>query len=265
MRDNLQTAIRILCCGFCLWALQLGSYTVPINLASALLVATVASVLLAYELAVRDVASGTLVGAFACVFGFIIGGFAVWHALQPPPPTGPLRPAGEPSPKLSCPEKAGPRDLVIYFGTDARIGQGDGPFTAFKVADCPVLAFTRTKAGLTFSDVGYDYDGDIAFMIRNGIYEPQFPLGLRPLRPDASTYVLLDHYDQEVIYVRFLNPNAVRVRGRFICGTAPQVVIRDTGILVGGIRIAGISSGQHAVPGHVCLKAGSEPRPRRLL
>jgi hypothetical protein len=265
MRDNIHTGFRVLCCGFCLWALQLGSYTVPINFGSALLVAAVIGMLLVYELAIRDVTPGVLILVLASVLGSIMGAFAVWHALQPPPPTGPLRPAGEPSPKLTCPQKADPGDLVIYFGTDARIGQGNGPFTAFKMADCPVLSFTRTKAGLNFSDVAYDYDGDIAFMIRNGVYEPQFPLELHALRPDPSTYILLDHYDQEVIYIRYLNPNAVRVRGRFICGEAPQVVVRDSGILLGGIRVAGITTGQHAAPGHACLKAGPEPRPKPYL
>jgi len=190
-----------------------------------------------------------------------VGGYFVW-AKQHPMPTGPLRPAHEPTPKLSCPDKPASGDLVIVFGPDARIGQGKGPFTAFRNADCSGPSFTRGPGGLSFSDVGYDYDGDVAFVIRGGTYIPLLPLPLHVMRPDPSTYILLDHYDQEVLYIRYLNPNAVRVRGRFICGEAPQAVVRDDAILKGGIRIGGIYTGQHRVPGHVCLKAGPQTLPQ---
>ena len=146
------------------------------------------------------------------------------HALQPPPPTGPLRPAGEPSPKLSCPRQARSRRSGDRCSAPMPvIGQGNGPFTPFKVADCPVLSLHAHGRGLTFSDVGYDYDDDIAFMIRDGIYQPLSAPGTAgdPARSQhlssCSTITI-----RKSIYVRYLNRNAVRIRGRFMCGKAPR-------------------------------------------
>ena len=257
MRQNIQTLARVAATALALWALQVGSYSVPVTMQAALLVATVLAVLLLYEFAIRDAPGSWTVGVSGGVFVSIIGAYTIWHALQPPPPTGPLKPAGEPSPRLSCSIKPGPRDLVMAFGTDAMIGHGDGPFTPIKVASCPVLKFQRTPQGLSFKDIAYDYDGDIAFMIKDGVYEPQFILDLKILRPDPSTFILLDRYNQEVIYLRYLNPNAVRIRGRFLCGEAPQAVVRDDAILVGGTRLLGAWSGQRAIPGHICQEADS--------
>jgi hypothetical protein len=263
MGEGVRTAVRIVVCAVALWSLELGSYTVPVNQGSAMLVATVIATLAVYELAIRDVPPRIFGLVGAGLAAAVMTAYFIWHAYQPPPPRGPLRPAHDPSPPLTCKEKPDPGDLVIHFGTDARIGQGKGPFTTFKVGDCSVLNFTRLKDGrLGFSDIGYDYDGDVAFMIRDGTYQALLPLALRVFRPDPSTYVLLDHYDQEVIYIRYLNPNAVRVRGRFICGEAPQVEVRDKAILLGGTRIFGITTGQHAGPGHVCLKAGAQTLPQ---
>ena len=79
------------------------------------------------------------------------------------------------------------------------------------------------------------------------------------LRPDAHTLVILDRFDKEVLYIRYLNPNAVRIRGRFLCGESPQAVIRDDTILVGGFRIGGVFFRQRQTKGHVCaaIKAGT--------
>jgi hypothetical protein len=106
----------------------------------------------------------------------------------------------------------------------------------------------------------YDYNGDVAFSVMDNIYEPTLPLQLRQFRPDPHTIVILDRFDQEVLYLRYLNPNAVRIRGRFICGTAPQAVIRDDMILVGGIRIGGVYVGQRRSHRHVCaaIPSGAE-------
>ena len=82
--------------------------------------------------------------------------------------------------------------------------------------------------------------------------------GLRALRPDRSTFLLLDRFDKEVLYVRYLNRNAVRIRGRFICGQAPQAIIRDDTILTGGVRIRGVFVGQRLAKGNRCatIKGG---------
>lgn len=262
MRENMQTLARVVLCCVYVWLLEVGSYTVPVSGSAALLIATIFGVLTAYELAIRDVRAIRLAAAVAAVFAVVLGGFSLYRAHLPPPPTGPLRPAHDPTPRIACRDKPGPGDLVMAFGSNIVIGRGEGPFVPFKVADCPVLSLKRTPEGLTVSDVGYSYNNDIAFLIRDGVYRPLLPLTLRVLRPDASTFVLLDGYNQEVIYVRYLNPGAVRIRGRILCAEAPQAVILDDRILLGGIRMNGVTFGRRTLgPAHGCLTVPPSPPP----
>jgi hypothetical protein len=138
------------------------------------------------------------------------------------------------------------------------LGKGPGPFTPLLVDDCVTLKLTRKAGGLMVQSFGYAFTEDIAFHVMDNVYEPDSALQLRASRPDRSTFLLLDRFDKEVLYVRYLNPNAVRIRGRFLCGMSPQAVIRDDAILVGGVRISGAFLGQHPTQGHVCatIKAG---------
>jgi hypothetical protein len=138
------------------------------------------------------------------------------------------------------------------------LGKGPGPFAPILVDDCVALRLLRKDGGLMIQAFGYAYTEDIAFHVMNNIYEADIALKMRVLRPDRSTFVLLDRFDKEVLYVRYLNPHAVRIRGRFLCGEGPQAVIHDDAILLGGVRIGGVFLRQHPAKGHVCatIKAG---------
>jgi hypothetical protein len=186
------------------------------------------------------------------------GGYLLWRALQLPVPAGPLIAANDPSPALVCKEKPQGDDLLIALGTNRVLGKGPGPFSPLLVDECVVLKLLRRNGGLMVQSFGYAWSGDIAFHVMNNVYEPDSALKLRALRPDRSTFLLLDRFDKEVLYVRYLNRNAVRIRGRFLCGEAPQAVIRDDAILVGGIRLNGVFVGQRLAKGHRCatIKAG---------
>ncbi|HEX3756423.1 MAG TPA: hypothetical protein VHV26_15235 [Rhizomicrobium sp.] len=252
MRRTFGTVLRVIGCVLVAWAFTAGSYTFPITLFAAIGLMTLLNVLLFYELSIRDVDQTYALGAIIAIMALVLGGYGVWWLMQPPEPTGPLRPAGDPSPATACPEKAGPHDLAIYFATDRVIGHGTGPFTPFVVDHCPSLALQPKNGGLMVQAVAYDYGDNVAFTVRNNVYEPAELLQLRVLRPDKSTFVLLDRFDQEVIYVRYLNRNAVLVRARFLCGEAPQALIRNNGIFTGGVRIEGAYVGLKRAPGHRC-------------
>ncbi|MDB5740163.1 MAG: hypothetical protein JWP16_1203 [Alphaproteobacteria bacterium] len=177
-----------------------------------------------------------------------------WHVLVPPPlpPTGALLPAGEPMPAMTC--AARPGDLVMAFGSDRVIGSGDGPFTPFASASCPGPRMARTRQGLVVSAFGYDWYNDIAYGIRDNAVTDLWAPGLHARRPDPHTILVLDRFEHEVLYIRYLNRDAVRIRGRFLCGEEAQSVITDDRILVGGVRISGVMFGQHATAGHVCAR-----------
>jgi hypothetical protein len=123
---------------------------------------------------------------------------------------------------------------MLVFGTDRVVGMGQGPFMPLVVDDCVVLNLARKGSGLMVRAFGYDCNDDIAFRVMDNVYEPAAPLQLRPFRPDRSTFMLLDRFDKEVLYVRDLNRHAVRIRGCFLCGEAPQAVTHDNVIQVGG-------------------------------
>jgi hypothetical protein len=177
-----------------------------------------------------------------------------WHFLvpPPPPPTGALRPAGEPSPATTC--AARPGELVMAFGSDRVIGRGNGPFAPFASATCTGPLVTRTQQGLMVSAFGYDWYNDIAYGIRDNRIADLWAPGMHARRPDPHTIVVLDRFEHEVLYIRYLNRDAVRIRGRFLCGEEPQSVITDERILVGGVRISGVMFGQHVTAGHVCAR-----------
>jgi hypothetical protein len=122
------------------------------------------------------------------------------------------------------------------------------------------MTLRRVGQGLMIRAFFYDWNNDVAFAVNDNIYEPTMPLALRTFRPDPHTFVILDRFDKEVLYLRYLNPNAVRIRGRFLCGEAPQAVIRDDAILVGGFRIGGVFFRQRVSKSHACatIRKGDE-------
>jgi len=248
----LQTGLRMAFTAILIWTFFSGSSTLSLGLVAVLGVTFALSILFGYELSIRDVAPGWIAAMAFSLIGSSVSAYGVWWATRPPVPSGPLLPASEPTPQASCVEKAGPRDLVMDFGTNRAIGRGPGPFYPMKVGDCTVMALRHAGRGLMVKAFFYDWNNDVAFMVNDNVYEPTLPLQLRPFRPDPHTIVILDRFDKEVLYLRYLNPNAVRIRGRFLCGTSPQAVVRDDMILVGGFRIGGAFFRQRPTKPHIC-------------
>jgi hypothetical protein len=258
-RGDVLTAVRIVICVVLFWAFLSGGSLLSVRWPVILAVATALSMLTAYELILRDVAPGWVLGSVLFIQAGLGCSYLAWRYFQPPEPTGPLIAAGEASPPSGCEEKPDADDLQMVFGTDRVLGKGPGPFMPLVVDDCVVMKLDRSDNGLMVRAFGYDWNNDIAFRVIDNVYEPAALLQVRPFRPDRSTFVLLDRFDKEVLYVRYLNRNTVRIRGRFLCGEAPQAVIHDDVIQVGGVRIGGVFFGQRPTKGHVCttIKAGA--------
>jgi len=256
-RPWLQTMLRVFFTFVLIWGFFSGSSALSFGLVAVLALVNAFALLLAYELAIRDVRTGWIAGGIFALIAASLVTYGGWLATRPPTPTGPLLPASEPTPDARCVEKLGPKDLVMAFATNRTVGTGSGPYSPLKVADCAVMTLHRVGQGLMVRAFFYDFNGDVAFSVIDNVYEPTLPLQLRQFRPDPHTIVILDRFDQEVLYLRYLNPNAVRIRGRFLCGTAPQAIIRDDMILMGGVRISGAFFGQHRSRGHVCAATKS--------
>jgi len=256
-RRNHGTALRAIVCGFVFWAFLSGGVLFPLKPVVVVAAATGLGMLVAFELSIRDVSQGWVLGSMLLVDLAVGGSYLLWRQFAPPVPTGPLIAADDPTP-AGCGDKPKADELLMAFGTDRVLGKGPGPFTPLLVDDCVALKLFRRDGGLMIQAFGYSYTDDIAFHVIDNVYEPDSALKLRALRPDRSTFMVLDRFDKEVLYVRYLNPHAVRIRGRFLCGPAPQAVVGDDAIWVGGVRINGVFVGQHAAKGHICaaIKAG---------
>jgi len=251
------TVLRAVFCAFVFWVFLWGRVVLPLQPAVVLAFATMLGLLVAFELLLRDAPQAWMLGSILAIDLVVGASYLLWRQLQPPAPSGALVAADDPTP-AGCGDTPGPGDLLMAFGTDRVLGKGPGPFTPILVDDCVALKLLRRDDGLMIQSFGYAYTEDIAFHVMDNVFEPDIALKMRMLRPDRSTFVLLDRFDKEVLYVRYLNPQAVRIRGRFLCGNAPQAVIRDDAILVGGVRLNGVFVGQHAARGHACasIKAG---------
>lgn len=209
----------------------------PMHRVMALMVmAAVFSFACFYELTMRDQPMERVLTGVLAIIG---GAVALWVGLtlfaRPlPNDSAPLVPAGETLEAQSC--VAPPGALMATVGSDRVIHTGRGVFTPFKVADCSGPGFEVTPKGLVVDDFGYDGDGSVAFTVRQNLFERLMGDWLHMHRPDASSLGVYDEWENEILYVRYLSPVAVRVRGRFLCGEYPPVTIRDSSVSVGDAR-----------------------------
>jgi hypothetical protein len=255
------TALRALAClGLC-GAFLSGGSLLSVGLTTVLAIATLIAVWVAYELSIRDVSMEWTTAAVLAVLWSSGLGYGAWFYTRPPQPIGPLLPANDATPPTDCHETVSPNDLVMIAAENRVVGKGAGPFRMLAVDDCPVLTLRRKGRGLLIDATFYDWTDDIAFRVADNVFEPMMPLQLRQYRPDPHTLVILDRFDQEVLYLRFLNPHALRLRGRFLCAEQPQAIIRDHAVLMGGVRIGGVFLGQHRDPRRRCVtvRAGQPP------
>ena len=214
--------------------------------------ATLLCLLAVAELSIRDLSPDWMLGAIAGILSLCCTGWLLWFFLFPPPPmpTGPLIPAGEPTPPGTC--MAGKNGMVILLGNDRVLAEGKGTMRPFLAHECPGPVLRRTPGGLMVDAMGYDWFNDIVYLIRDNRLDFLMVTGLAFYRPDRSTLVLRDRFGQEVVYVRYLNRGAVRVRGRWLCAEQSQLLIHEKNVRMGGVRIGGTMFGTHAVPGGRC-------------
>ncbi len=87
-------------------------------------------------------------------------------------------------------------------------------------------------------DFGYDGDGSVIFKIRHNLFDLMLGDYLHVHRPDRSTLGIYDQWENEIFYVRYLGPGAVRLRGRFLCGDYPPVTVKNASVTVGYARFS---------------------------
>jgi hypothetical protein len=213
----------------------------------------------------RIVAIAVMTGVtlFACVYelsqkdkdwrgtiGFLIltwsGSAAVLYFandfVPPPAPLhGPLVASDDKPPKMYCSMRVDRTDLVMFFGNDAVIGHGQGPFTPVQIGGCTALRISQTSAGLHVDAFSYDSGNNLIFRIEDNVFEglDLFSGFLKEERPDRSTLLISDEHNQTVLGVRYLRKNMARVWGTFKCGDTRPVEISDDAVSIGGVPTTG--------------------------
>jgi hypothetical protein len=194
-----------------------------------------------YELTVRDAPGGAVLAVILSVCGFA---GALWLGLtlfyRPlPNDHAPLLPAGERTAGL-CPAPEG--GMRILVGRDQLLTSGKGPVkglvTPFRIASCSAPSFRRDARGLMVTGFGYDGDGTVIWELRDNQFARLQGDYLHVHRPDQSSLGLYDKWEREIFFIRYLAPDAVRIRGRFVCGTAPLVTMGGSTIEIGARQLS---------------------------
>jgi hypothetical protein len=106
---------------------------------------------------------------------------------------------------------------------------------------------TKNDNGLTISAPLYDSSGKFLGEVKDNGYEITREENLTVEHSgDLSTLVVHDRNRNELLYVRYMNPNNIKVRGQFFCPSqngADGIVVTDSAIkyMPAGVRIGGLN------------------------
>ncbi len=234
-RDALMRLATILVCCLLFVALIYQGLWSSWRPLTVLTIASVFSAAVLYELASREAPRRWAAISLATIWAGAALTYLVVNTVNPPNPhwTGALIAANEPTPQTACDQNS----FRMLIGPQAVIAHGDGPFTPIQVGTCPALTLVRTNSGLMIDAFGYDSDGNVVYRITRNRFEMVLRGFLKAERPDKSTLRIVDEQGHESLSVRYLNHNAVAVRGTFRCGDTAPVIIGDAKITIGRMRI----------------------------
>lgn len=157
------------------------------------------------------------------------------NVLPPPAETisGPLRPGGEPTPPNKCDESPDPsRPFKILFGKSGILAPRGVKFTPITIGTCDVLSISWTSGGEINVDARlFDEDGKLLASVHDNVFDSVTAPNLHLSRQGSlSTLSVTDDAQHELLYVRYVNADAMVVRGRFGCYGHATVRFDDYGI-----------------------------------
>ncbi|NOT21311.1 MAG: hypothetical protein HOP22_01105 [Nitrospiraceae bacterium] len=168
---------------------------------------------------------------FLSLLGLLIASQA-YQAFYSEAPSGVLRPANESTPKTEC-DQIPKEALILVLGTSASYTTASH-HTFLQVAGENLLSIDRQEGGITISATLYSRDLKVVAKIRDNEFEVNPSSYFQREASGRHTLVVSDHQGQRVLYVRHINPSAVKILGKF--HTAKGVVqIDDDVMLVPGM------------------------------
>jgi hypothetical protein len=176
----------------------------------------------------------------------------------PPPQIGWLQPANEATPTTSCDNipaqfKAAGSALVIVGDTGFIPPNPFQDWTAIELGQCYPLTLHRDENGISVSADVYSTTGEPLGQIRNNRYNISGANNLIVERTgDLSSLVVHDEQGHELLFVRYVNPNTIRIRGIFTCPSPrlETVTATNTSLTIPGNNVfhgACLSGGRSGV------------------
>ena len=153
---------------------------------------------------------------------------------------GLLLPGDEPDPPVACPNV--PSNALKVFLGDSLASTTADELTVLKIKGIDVLSLRRTSNGVAILAKVFSEDGKVvAQIVDNRLYVNPGNF-LRIDNPDSHSLAVYDLHQRQVLAIRYLNPQSVRVVGIFQLPERAPVVISENEFLVGTNRLL-----------HVCL------------
>jgi hypothetical protein len=161
-------------------------------------------------------------------------------------PTGLLKPANDPLPDIlqllggRMPPGDLTRDditisngeMAVFLG-DVVVSTPESAFTVIRLYGKEVLKVAKINGGLAVSADIWGKDEKIVATIETNQFTINLNRALPMMRPDEHTLLVRDEKKEPVLYVRFMNPNAIRIAGLFRGGSGYPVLVNSDGIEFG--------------------------------
>ncbi len=143
---------------------------------------------------------------------------------------GTLTPASESTPPLPSSTPKGTVSLML--GDELRLLTAQSESYVLSKAGKPFLTVGIQDGRMQISAVVMDSRSQLVVRIINNEFQANPQNAFNPKQPDKHSLVVRDAEGAEVLNVRFLNPTAMRIVGRFqIPGVAePVVILPDDGV-----------------------------------
>jgi hypothetical protein len=170
----------------------------------------------------------------------MIGAGLIWIFISyshPEPWRGWLQAANDPMPDTPCGRNLQDDEIIMALGHEGVLLGKTAKIRAVSIGECDSLTLERSPDGLLVGAVIYDDKGDKLGTISDNGYEINRE-GLIVEREGLSTLVVHNSEHKEVLYVKYLNPQAIRVRGMFFCPSHPGVslIVSDKRMVAYPIR-----------------------------
>jgi hypothetical protein len=146
-----------------------------------------------------------------------------------------LIPSNDPTPPIACIDslQPPPEALIFLLGGNV-IWTLQKNFSPVRIGDCTTLNVVKSDHGLLVSGDIFAEDGKLVAHVRNNEFKlASSEVSYTERTDDLSTLIVHDPAGQEVLYVRYMNPQMIDIRGRFYCHGLSVIVTPDRQVIEG--------------------------------